>query len=169
MATPKKATTKPAVKGSTKAGSLNKHAASSTPGIVGGYSYPGGFPYESVKEVVRLVRENKLSDNKAVFGKHVWVVQGYAMSMLLGDPDSQQKLDFNMIGKKDIAPQDDMVVDILNSMLESHNKNGGLSPQALDGGTIVKFSAPAAMSSLLRWAVTKLFELLEQELAGAIV
>ena len=148
---------------------LKPQSAPPTPNVVGGYSYPDSFPYDSVKEVVRIVRENKLVEEKSFFGKHVWVVQGYAMAMLLGDPNTQQKFDFNVIGKKNVALKDDVVIDILDSLMQSHDQNN-LSPQSLsDEGTMVKLSASTAMSTLLRWSVTKLLELVEQELAAVIV
>lgn len=168
-AKPARGAQKPRPASAAKPAAVKKQSAPPAANVVGGYSYPSGFPYDSVKEVVRIVRENKLAEDKAAFGKHVWVVQGYAMAMLLGDPDSQQRLDFNVIGKKDLAPKDDVVVGILDSLMQSRGQ-GDLSPQSLgDSGAMVKLSAPAAMSTLLRWSVTKLLELVEQELAAAIL
>ena len=144
-----------------------KQSAPPTAGVVGGYSYPNYFPYDSVKEVIRMVTAKTMLTEKAAFGKHVWVVQGYAQSTLFGDPDANPKLDSGVIGGMTVSPQDDMVVGILNSLLESNRPNQ-VNAQAESGAT-VKLSAPAAMSTLLQWAVTKLLELVEQELAAAIV
>ena len=155
MATPKKATQPQTL----------KQSAPPTPNVVGGYSYPDSFPYTSVSEVVRIVKSGDLASEKAAFGKHIWVVQGYAQSMLLGDPDKAKAgLDFNVIGVK--GEQKDIVIDLLDSLLKQHDQVG---PQALETETdqgLVKCSAGVPMAAILKWSVGQLLTLLEQELAG---
>lgn len=129
-------------------------------------SYPGEFPFNSVKEIVRIINGKSLSQERAAFGKHIWTVQGYAQSQLLGDPDTEMP---NLLDDGKVA---DPVVNMLEEILNAHErKSSSPSPQALveSGAPMVKMSLPAPMAMLLKWSVSQLMVLLEQELAAAMI
>lgn len=48
-------------------------------------NYPDSVPFDSVREVVRIVKDGKIVAEKAAFGQHLWIVQGYVQSQALGD------------------------------------------------------------------------------------
>jgi len=50
--------------------------------------YPDSLPLDSIKEIVRIIQAGNTVPEKAALAKHLWVVQGYAQKMLVGDPDS---------------------------------------------------------------------------------
>lgn len=150
---------------------LAPQSAPPTPNVTGGYQYPDTFPLASVQAIVQIITGNKVAAQKAAFGKHIWVVQGYALMMLLGDPDANASLDLNLIGTSRTSPNTDVVVGILNSLVDQRDPSK-LHTQAAEnkvGDTLVKLSAPTALATVLQWSITKLLELVEQELVAAVV
>lgn len=51
-------------------------------------TYPQDFPVEQVTSLVSLVRDGNVGDNLDVFAHDLWVVQGYAQKVFVGDPGS---------------------------------------------------------------------------------
>lgn len=47
-------------------------------------SYPEQVPFESIKEVVRIVRDGSIRTEAPAFGQHLWIAQGYVQSQVLG-------------------------------------------------------------------------------------
>ena len=143
---------------------VKPQAAPPTPGVLAGYSYPDQFPYQSVVEVVRIIKGNTLATEKSAFGKHVWVLQGFAQSKILGDPDSG-----SLIGEKVIKSQD-AVVDMLSEILQSHEAQlQKLGPQSASETPSIKSTSGVPIATILKWAVTQLLTLIEQELASFLL
>lgn len=65
-------------------------------------AYPDNVPFDSVREVVRIVKDGKVADERAAFGQHLWIVQGYVQSQVLGDGAAQQP---NVVGAASPAPK----------------------------------------------------------------
>ena len=51
-------------------------------------AYPTSFPLVESVELVQIVRQNQIKEKKAVFARHLWTLQGFAMKSLVGDPDA---------------------------------------------------------------------------------
>lgn len=65
-------------------------------------SYPDSVPFDSVREVARIVKDHGLASEKAAFGQHLWIVQGYVQSQVLGDGAADQP---NVVGAAAPAPK----------------------------------------------------------------
>ena len=50
-------------------------------------TYPSEFPLDSVKSIINIFRSGGVADNKELLAYDIWVVQGYAQKMLMGDLD----------------------------------------------------------------------------------
>lgn len=48
--------------------------------------YPSELPLAEIRNVVQIVREQKIAEKKADFAYNLWIIQGYAMSRMVGDP-----------------------------------------------------------------------------------
>lgn len=112
--------------------------------------YPAELPLEAIKEVVRIVQGGTVAQEKAAFGKNVWIVQGYAQSRVLGDPDQLTLMASPQVGE-------DALVGILNQIV-AHAESAP-TPQAIDPALLT-----VPLELLLQWAVKQLLKLLEQEL-----
>lgn len=51
-------------------------------------AYPTDFPLAESVEVVQILKQGKVAEKKALFARHLWTLQGYAMKATLGDPDN---------------------------------------------------------------------------------
>lgn len=51
-------------------------------------AYPTSFPLVESVELVQIIRQNLIKEKKAVFARHLWTLQGFAMKSLVGDPDA---------------------------------------------------------------------------------
>lgn len=132
--------------------------ASSAGAPIGGLAYPTAFPFDSVKEVVRMVNSKSVLQERPAFARHLWVVQGYAMKQLLGDPDQAQ--DLNVLQP---AQRTDTVIDMLDQLLK---QQAGPQAQALEGGVPVVQALPLPVGMLLQWSITQLVMLLKEELGA---
>ena len=50
-------------------------------------SYPANFPLEEVRSVLSIVKSQQIAANKERFAHDLWVIQGFAMSKILGEPN----------------------------------------------------------------------------------
>ncbi len=50
-------------------------------------AYPVSFPLLESVELVQILRQNQVKEKKAVFARHLWSIQGFAMKSMIGDPD----------------------------------------------------------------------------------
>jgi hypothetical protein len=96
--------------------------------------YPKDLPLASIREVVRISRQRTIIPDRAVYARHLWTVQGYLQSRLLGDGELHVVSDL---------PGESMILAALEGL-----GNGGQGVTAL----------PLSISVLLRWIVEKLLE-----------
>lgn len=99
--------------------------------------YPKDLPLASIREVVRIARQRTVVPDRAVFARHLWTVQGYLQSRLLGDGELHVVVEM---------PGEPMILAALEGL-----GSGG------QGVTAV----PLSVAILLRWVVSKLLEQLD--------
>jgi hypothetical protein len=103
--------------------------------------YPKTLPLECVKELVRIVRERKLVQERAALASHAWHVQGYLQGRLLGDPDQTN------YATAPAGVDDDACCRALESLAADE--------------PIVR-TLPLPMEILLRWLLAKLLDAVVQ-------
>lgn len=111
--------------------------------------YPSELPLDCVKEAVRIIRQRRIVAEKSAFAHHVWVIQGYLQSKLLGDAQ-------NVIGGaayREPVGADDLMCGLLE-VVARH-----------DSDAIGDIPLPVAL--ILRWLLVKLLEMLSAEAAGS--
>jgi hypothetical protein len=104
-------------------------------------SYPSELPAESVREIVRIVRTNRLAEERALFALAAWNVQGFLQRLLVGEPTP-------LVGSIELS--DDEGLAGLEAVAAE-------SP-TLEGVVAGPLSLPAG--PLLAWLVKKLLEAL---------
>lgn len=50
-------------------------------------SYPSSFPLECITDLITIVRNGELVTHRAEVGLHGWNIAGFALSMILGNPE----------------------------------------------------------------------------------
>lgn len=60
--------------------------------------YPPSLPLSCAQDIIRIVKERKIAEEKQLFGLCVWNVQGYGMKVLLGEPEPLASRDFGDAG-----------------------------------------------------------------------
>jgi hypothetical protein len=103
--------------------------------------YPESLPLDEIKNVVNLVRNGQVKEKVKEFAHDVWIVQGYAQGMIIGNPD----VDFSLMSQ---SAGD--AVDALEKLAASEDTMEA------------QMAIPWQM--ILSWAVTKLLELVEEKL-----
>lgn len=51
--------------------------------------YPVEVPLFEIRKIIQIVKEGSYVEKRADFAHAIWVVQGYAQSKLLGNPETQ--------------------------------------------------------------------------------
>lgn len=51
--------------------------------------YPVEVPLFEIRKIIQIVKDNSYFEKRADFAHAIWVVQGYAQSKLLGNPETQ--------------------------------------------------------------------------------
>lgn len=108
-------------------------------------TYPQDFPLAESVEVVQILRQNKVAEKKAVFARHLWTLQGYAMKATLGDPD-------NPTAKVDLPPDLSLFSvkpDGFDALVELEKLN-----TALSGEVAAQVQVPWKL--ILKWALEEL-------------
>jgi hypothetical protein len=49
--------------------------------------YPDELPLVEIKAIISMVKNGEIANNKATFAHSLWIIQGYAQSRVLGDPN----------------------------------------------------------------------------------
>lgn len=49
-------------------------------------NYPSELPLQHIKNVIKIVASGEIASEKATFAHSLWVIQGFAQNMVLGDP-----------------------------------------------------------------------------------
>ena len=93
--------------------------------------YPDDAPVESVREIVRLLREGKAQAESAAFAKHVWLVQGYLQRMTMGTP-------MQFLGARNIGTDEEMCT-TLEYLVDKHQT-----------------AKTVPLAAMLRWLLGKL-------------
>lgn len=50
-------------------------------------SYPSSFPLECITDLITIVRNGELVTHRAEVGLHGWNIAGFALSMIVGNPE----------------------------------------------------------------------------------
>jgi hypothetical protein len=100
------------------------------------------MPVDCVKQIVRIVRQRRLAEEKATFAHHAWVVQGYLQSKLLGN-GSEALVGDELVGDEPLGT-DDQMADMLE-LVARHDES-------------VMAALPLPIALLVRWLLTKLLE-----------
>lgn len=76
-------------------------------------AYPASFPTECISDLISIVRDgmDELIKRKAEAGLHIWNIQGFAQSVLLGSPDGP----FGALSDDDAAEANDNLVEFANA------------------------------------------------------
>jgi hypothetical protein len=53
--------------------------------------YPQEFPAAEIQQLYRALTDQDALTDVATVGKHIWVIQGYIQSFVLGDPDAEKQ------------------------------------------------------------------------------
>lgn len=77
-------------------------------------AYPTQLPLDAVQKLIEIVKTKAIQERKAEFGLAAWNVQGYAQSMLLGNPLAQA-----MFQQDDTSALDELAL-----VLVEHQQNG---------------------------------------------
>ena len=103
--------------------------------------YPTVFPIVEIKKVVEIIRGGQISENIAELAHAIWVVQGYAQGMILGDASPLA------------APVD----------VENFDAVATLEKMAAEDAT-AQMAIPWEL--IAKWALDYLIKLIEEKLRG---
>ena len=103
--------------------------------------YPTIFPIIEIKKIVEIIRGGQVSENIAELAHAIWVVQGYAQGMILGDASPLS------------APVD----------VENFDAVATLEKMADEGAT-AQMAVPWEL--IIKWALGYLAKLIEEKLRG---
>jgi len=115
-------------------------------------AYPGSFPFDSLKSVITILKGDDVIAHKAELAKHIWLIQGYAQSQLLGDPSG-----LSVIGALAAEPPGDPLLTVLENVAAAHEAS-------YSAELPTKSSLPLPLEFLLQWALKELLSLLAEEL-----
>ncbi|QDU60020.1 hypothetical protein Pan216_08570 [Planctomycetes bacterium Pan216] len=110
--------------------------------------YPQEIPLDAVREIVRVIRQLRVGQERRLFAKECWITIGYLLGRVFGDPDQ-----LSVVGS--IAPSDE---EQMCRLLEVT-----ALPEARVSQPAEALPLPARL--LLRWLLRRLLdELLQEEI-----
>lgn len=95
--------------------------------------YPTTFPLEEAKHVITAIRAGTVGSELATLAKDVWTIQGYAMSMLIGNPVSSQAVEVDPVAA-------------LEKVVASH-ENGATAQAVINWSQVAQWAA----NLLIQW------------------
>jgi len=109
-------------------------------------SYPVDFPVAEGLEIVTIVRQGQVKAKLSTFSHRVWVLQGFAQKVGLGNPEDgslgEPIPDMSLLTSQGVTDP----VDVLEKVCEAHK-----------AGVTAQFAVPWAL--LLKWALGELLKL----------
>lgn len=110
--------------------------------------YPQSIPLNEIKIVIDLVRNGQVKSNLSAFAKNLWVVQGFAQKMLIGDGTGAAAPDFSLTAQ---AAHFDAVSELEKFVAKAEN-----------GEAAAQISIPWDL--IIQWALKYLMDLLQEKL-----
>jgi hypothetical protein len=108
-------------------------------------SYPKDFPLAETLELITIIRNGEVGAKKAQFGHNVWLIQGFAMRVTLGDPGTGlSETDAGVVLTPSAAPADFCAIEALEKVC-ANIQNGALTAQGA-----------VPWKDILKWALQEL-------------
>ena len=115
-------------------------------------AYPASFPIAESIELVKLVREGKVAEQKSLFAYDLWLVQGFVQKAALGEPGAAA-----LAAEPTLTPA--AVPADFDAVAELEKFNGAVAAVGADGVT-PQFAVPWV--AILQWALPELLKILAQ-------
>lgn len=128
--------------------------------VVGAHSavkYPTDVPLDEIKHLVELIRGGDLVNNKAEFAKDAWIVQGFVLVTVLGEPSVGPFVGSSALVTTKTLPA------LVSSDADAIAVLEAIGDPVPEGVSTALPIPPELLSALAMWLIQKLLDLLNKK------